>query len=55
METKVLNKKKKLKFTQFFIFKELYEKSALLKIAAQAFEAEDSLNIFLRFLRLIFL
>ena len=46
MEAKVLNKK----FTQFFIFKELYEKSALLKIPAQAFEAEDSLNIFLRFL-----
>ena len=31
-------------------FKELYEKSVFLKIAAQAFEAGDFLNISLRFL-----
>ena len=30
-------------------FKELHEKSAFLKIAAQAFEAGDFLNIFLKF------
>ena len=41
---------KKQKFTQFLAFKELYEKSVFLKISAQAFEAGDLLNIFLRFL-----
>ena len=40
---------KMLKFTQFVTFKELWEKSAFLKIAAEAFEAEDFLNIFLSF------
>ena len=30
-------------------FKELYKKSAFVKIAAEAFEAGDFLNIFLRF------
>ena len=35
-----------LKFTQF---KKLEEKSAFSKIAGQLFEAEDFLNIFLRF------
>ena len=38
-----------LKFNNFVTFKELYEKSAFLKRGAQAFEAEDFLNIFLRF------
>ena len=41
-----------IKFTNllsFVTFKELQEKSAFLKIAAQAFEAGDFLNIFLRF------
>ena len=37
-----------LKCTQFVTFKELYEKSAFLKIAAHTFEAGDFLNIFLR-------
>ena len=41
-----------LKFTDNF--KELWEKSAFLKIADQTFEAEDFLNV-LEFLRLIFL
>ena len=35
-------------------FKELYEKSAFSKIAAQAFEARDFLKV-LGFLRLIFI
>ena len=39
-----------LKFTKFLTFKELQEKSALLKIATLAFGAGDFLNIFLRFL-----
>ena len=34
----------------FVISRELSEKSAFLKIAAQAFEVGDFLNIFLRFL-----
>ena len=38
-----------LKFNNFVTFKELCEKSAFLKRATQAFEAEDFLNIFLRF------
>ena len=33
----------------FVTFKDLYEKSMILKIVAQAFVAEDFLNIFLRF------
>ena len=33
----------------FVTFKELLEKSVLLKIATQTFEAGDFLNIFLRF------
>ena len=35
----------------FVTFKELLEKSAFLKITAQAFEAGDVLNILLRFWR----
>ena len=38
-----------LKLTQIVTFKQLYEKSAFLKIAAQTFEVGDFLNIFLRF------
>ena len=44
---------KKLKFTQFCSFKELQNKSAFLKLAAQEFETGDFLNI-LEFLRFIF-
>ena len=33
----------------FVTFKDLYEKSVILKIVAQAFVAGDFLNIFLRF------
>ena len=41
-------KKKKCKNSlNFVIFKELLEKLAMLKIAAQVFEAGDFLNIFL--------
>ena len=39
--------KKKCKNSLNFIFKELLEKLTMLKIAAQAFEAGDFLNIFL--------
>ena len=46
----MLNKKKNENLLNFVIFKELQEKSAFLKIAAQAFEAGDFLNIFFRFL-----
>ena len=35
-----------LKFTKFCNFKELQQKRVLLKIAAQAFGAEDFLNIY---------
>ena len=38
-----------LKLLNFVTFKELQEKSAFLKIPAQAYEAGDFLNIFLRF------
>ena len=38
-----------VKFTEFCPFKELQQKSALLKIEGQAFEAGDFLNIFLGF------
>ena len=40
---------KMLKFTQFVTFRELWGKSTFLKIAAEAFGAEDFLNIFLSF------
>ena len=40
---------KMLKFTKFCTFKELQQKSTFLKIAAQAFETGDFLNILLRF------
>ena len=46
----ILNRKKKPNLLNFVIFKELKEKSAFLKIAGQASEAGDFLNIFLRFL-----
>ena len=46
----ILNKKKNPNLLNFVIFKELKEKSAFLKIAGQASEAGDFLNIFLRFL-----
>ena len=46
----ILNKKKTPNLLNFVIFKELKEKSAFLKIAGQASEAGDFLNIFLRFL-----
>ena len=45
----MLNKKKIENLLNFVTFKELQEKSAFLKIAAQAFEAGDFLNIFFRF------
>ena len=38
-----------LKFAHFLTFKELQEKSEFSKIATQAFEAGDFLNIFVRF------
>ena len=38
-----------VKFTQFRDFEELQEKSAFFKISAQTFQAEDFVNIFLRF------
>ena len=38
-----------IRFTKFSAFKEPKEKSTFLKIAAQAFEAGNFLNIFLRF------
>ena len=53
----ILNKKCQ-NLLNVVIFKELQEKSVFLKIAAQAFEAGDFLNIFVKvlaFLRLIFL
>ena len=55
METeKNFKQEKKLKLCKlklnFVTFKELQEKSAFLKIGAQAFEAEYFLNICLRFL-----
>ena len=37
-----------LNLLNFVTFKELLEKSAFLNIAAQAFQAEDFINIFLR-------
>ena len=43
-------RKKSYNLLNFVTFKEVSEKSLLLKIAAQAFEAGDFLNIFLRFL-----
>ena len=46
----ILNRKKNPNLLNFVIFKELKEKSAFLKIAGQASEAGDFLNIFLRFL-----
>ena len=44
---KNFKQEKMLKFTPFSNFEELYEKSVLLKIAGQAFEAGDFINIFL--------
>ena len=39
-----------LKFTRNFVtFIEIWEKSTFQKIAAQAFETEDFLNVFLKF------
>ena len=54
----ILIRKKCWNLLSFVTFKELKEKSAFLRIAAQIFEVGDFLNIFLRFLgilRLIFL
>ena len=42
--------RKKLNLLNFVTFKELWEKTTFLKISAQAFEAGDFLNVFLRFL-----
>ena len=52
METgkRILNKKKAKIYLILSLLKTLQEKSAFLKISAQAFEAGDFLNIFLRFL-----
>ena len=50
METKkILNNKKAKIYLILSLLKSLQEKSAFLKISAQAFEAGDFLNIFLRF------
>ena len=45
-----MNNKKSLNSQDFVTFKEILEKSAFLKIAALAIQAEDFRNIFLRFL-----
>ena len=51
METeKNFNKKKAKIYLILSLLKSLQEKSAFLKISAQAFEAGDFLNILLRFL-----
>ena len=51
MLTRVSNfTEKMLNFTSFVTYKGHLEKSAFLKIAAQAVEAGNFLNIFLRFL-----
>ena len=47
---RILNEKKSENLLNFVTFKELWEKSVFLKIAAQTFDAGDFLNIFLRFL-----
>ena len=44
-----------LKYAQFCYFHRALRKTSILRIAAKAFEAGDFLNIFLRFLRLIFI
>ena len=50
LEIKIRKKLNKKKSSNLLVtFKELLEKSAFLKIAAQASEAGDFLNIFLRF------
>ena len=49
-DKRILNNKKMLKCFNFVTFKELKEVLMFLKIADQAFEAGDFLNIFLRFL-----
>ena len=56
-DKKILNNKKMLKCFNFVTFKELKEVLMFLKIADQAFEAGDFLNIFYKvfgFLRFLF-